>query len=184
MVRKRGARVIILGEDQNQVSFARRVLMLLHFNPHELNARPIPEGDGSGEHWVIRDYPDQVASNRRERTHQRVALLVSMDADRRSFLERKCYLDGTLRNAGMNTRENTEPVAIWVPSRNIETWLLHFAGSTVDETSDFKNSVREPNFKQAAAGFASEYHLWRQTPEQVTTLPSLIDAYAELTRIV
>ncbi len=46
MAGKRGVRVVILGEDNRQVSFARRVLMQLGFRAHEITTRPVPDGDG------------------------------------------------------------------------------------------------------------------------------------------
>jgi len=184
MAGKRGVRVTILGEDYVQVSFARRVLVELGFSRHEINDRPVPNGDGSGEKWVRTDYPKQVALNRSKRSHQQCTLLVSIDADNRSIVDRRNQLDQALTNAELAPRGNDEPIAIWVPTRNIESWLKHFAGEVVNEETNYKNKVNQLNLNQAAAGFVAEFRQWELSPGNFQTLPSLLDAYTEWKRIV
>jgi len=184
MAGKRGVRVTILGEDNVQVSFARRVLIELGYSRHELYDQPVPGGDGSGEQWVRTDYPKQVALNRSKRSHQQCTLLVSIDADNRSIADRKNQLDQALTNAELAVRGNDEPIAIWVPSRNIESWLKYFAREIVDEETNYKNKVKQFNLKQAAEGFVAEFRQWELSPGNFQTLPSLLDAYTELKRIV
>lgn len=181
---KKGVRVIILGEDQRQVSFARRVLMNLRFSSHEISKAPVPNGDGSGAQWVQTEYPRQVAVNRSKRSHQQCTLLVSIDRDDQTVLARKQQFDEILRSKQMSPRSNDEPVAIWVPSRNIETWISHFTGQDVDETEDYKSRTRRIDLKDVAEGFVKEFHAWKQSPQTFTTLSSLSDAYEELSRIV
>lgn len=172
-----------MGEDNFQVSFARRVLLLLGFSRHEIITRPVPDGRGSGEQWVRTDYPNQVAINRQQRTFQSCILLVSIDADQQSIQERKLQLDHPLVGAGMNGRGDTEPFAIWVPTRNIETWFKYFTDDEVAESADYKRKIKQPNFKHASQSFVEEFRRWEANPEDVDTLPSLLDAYQELTRI-
>lgn len=184
MAGKRGVRVVILGEDNRQVSFARRVLMQLGFSAHEITTRPVPDGDGSGAQRVQADYPEQMAVNRCKRTHQQCTLLVSIDRDNQSIEARKQYFDGILTARQMPPRADGEPVAIWVPSRNIETWIRHFSGEVVNEADDYKGKVRNLNLKQTAEGFVAEFRQWQQSSKGLRTLPSLIDAYEELARIL
>lgn len=184
MAGKRGVRVTILGEDNVQVSFARRVLDLLGFGPREVFLRPVPDGDGSGEQWVRTDYPNQVGLNRSKRSHQQCTLLVSIDADNRSIADRKNQLDQALTNAELAVRGKDEPIVIWVPGRNIESWLKHLAGEVVNEETNYKNRVKQLNLKQAAEGFVAEFRQWELSPGDFETLPSLLDAFAELKRIV
>ena len=184
MAGKRGVRVMILGEDSAQVSLARRVLIELGYSRHEIYDRPVPDGGGSGEKWVRRDYPNQVALNRSKRSHQQCTLLVSIDADKYSIADRKNQLDQSLTNAELAPRSHDEPIAILVPSRNIESWLKHFAGEVVNEETNYKNKVKQLNLKQAAEGFVAEFRQWELSPGNFQTLPSLLDAYVELKRIV
>lgn len=184
MARKKCVRVIILGEDNRQVSFARRVLIILGFSRHEIHEEPVPNGDGSGAQWVQSDYPKQVAVNRSKRSHQQCTLLASIDRDNNTIENRKQQFDKILKSKQMEPRADDEPIAIWVPSRNIETWISHFSGQDVDEATDYKNKVRSQEMEQAVAGFVAEFRQWKQSPDVLKTLPSLLDAYEELGRIL
>jgi len=112
-----GVRATILGEDQRQISFATRVLKLLKYKDCELFRETVPDGGGSGEQWVRRHYPRQVALNRQKRSYQQCTLLVTIDGDNRSVRFRKEQLDEALRKSSMPPRGADEPIAIWVPCR-------------------------------------------------------------------
>ena len=185
MAGKRGVRVIILGEDHRQVSFVRRVLMLLGFDRRNLFARPVPDGKGAGECWVRNDYPKQVALQRSKGSYQQgLSLVVSIDADKKSIGERRQQLDKAVKDNQMDKRGKDEPIAIWTPNRNIETWFKYFAGEDVDEETDYKLKVKKPNLKQAAEGFVGEFRRFQNDPYRVQTLPSLLAAYEDTIRLL
>ena len=175
----------ILGEDQRQVSFARRVLEQLSFDPRKFRKQPVPDGGGCGRQFVNSRYAELVRENRQKRSSARRTLVISIDADNQSIRHRKRELDERLTAAYMDVREPTEPVVVWVPKRNIETWILHLTGENVDESQDYKLQVRErTKLKVASERFVAEFHAWKQDPTNISSLPSLIDAYTEIQRIL
>lgn len=175
----------ILGEDHRQVSFTRRVLELLSFDRRKIFGQPVPDGDGCGRQFVNGKYAELVARNRQKRSFAMRTLVVSIDADNQSIQQRKRELDEQLKAANMDIRESAEPVVVWVPKRNIETWLLHLTGKEVDESQNYKQQVREGKILKAASErFVDELRVWRKTPAVVSSLPSLIDAYSEIERIL
>ncbi|MEZ6124696.1 MAG: hypothetical protein R3C49_16225 [Planctomycetaceae bacterium] len=178
-----GVRVTILGEDQLQVSFARRVLKLLSFRDHELFTRPVPDGDGSGKMGPARLSKAGCIESSKQ-LHISNALLVSIDADNHSIQDRKRQLDDQLSNEGMIHRNSDEPIAVWVPNRNIETWFMHLSGESVDESENYKTKVKKPDLKKASEAFFAEFHEWQTASQSIKSLPSLVDAFEELQRIL
>ena len=54
-----------------------------------------------------------------------------------------------------------------------------------DESQDYKLQVRErTKLKVASERFVAEFHAWKQDPTNISSLPSLIDAYTEIQRIL
>lgn len=180
-----GVRATILGEDQRQISFATRVLKLLKYKDRELFRETVPDGGGSGEQWVRRHYPRQVALNRQKRSHQQCTLLVTIDGDNPSVRFRKEQLDEALRKSSMPPRGADEPIAIWVPCRNIETWLQHLTGESVDEMQDYKTAISKETLGLASREFVSRFRQWQHAPEEIAvSLPAILDAFEELQRIL
>ena len=91
----------ILGEDQRQVSFARRVPELLSFDPHKIVRQPVPDGGGCGWQFVNSRYAELVRENRQKRFSARRTLVVSIDADNQSIRHRKRELDERRRVTGL-----------------------------------------------------------------------------------
>ena len=183
MARKRGVRVTVLAEDQRLASFGRRVLEKLGFHPREVFVEPIPKS-GAGQAWVRKSYPKQVAICRQKTTHQRVALVIGIDADNKSPEARINDLDKELERDGARKRDATDRIAILAPARNIETWFKYFAGEEVDEKTDYKTKVKQPDYKLAADAFVEEFHKYRNNPDDVSTLAALRAAYEEINRIL
>lgn len=54
-----------------------------------------------------------------------------------------------------------------------------------DESQDYKLQVRErTKLRVATERFVAEFHAWKQDPTNISSLPSLIDAYTEIQRIL
>ncbi len=183
-MRRRGARITVLCEDEAQERFARQVCYKLGYHRREVYAARYPSGRGSGEQWVCERYAVEVRAHRRERTHQNVELLVVVDADTHTVEQRKRRLGEKLGDAGLAPRSNDEPIVIWVPKRCLETWLLWLAerGEVDEETpgQTCKNLVRDDDWKTAPARFVDYYRRPDQTPEP---LPSMADALIETRRL-
>jgi len=120
---KRKVRVTILCEDIQQQVFARYFLIGRGFHPRKIRLLPLPEGKGSGEKYVRENYPAQVKSYRSKPTDESVCLVVLIDADRMTVTDRLHQLDTALEEDSQPRRQEDERIAIFVPKRNIETWI-------------------------------------------------------------
>src|SRR5690348_11684698 len=59
-VAERIAEIVILAEDLNQINFARHFLKRSGHNARQIRAVPVPQGKGSGEQHVRRQYATEV----------------------------------------------------------------------------------------------------------------------------
>ncbi len=66
-----------------------------------------------------------------------------IDADRSTVEDRLEALDTACDRAGIVPRANGEPVAVFVPRRNIETWIEYLQGHDVNETDAYPKLSRE-----------------------------------------
>ena len=78
---------------------------------------------------------------RRHRVEQ--ALVVLIDADGRDVAARIEQIESACIAAGDKGRQRDERVAIFVPARNIETWLAYLDGKTVSEDDPYPRLRRE-----------------------------------------
>src|SRR5688500_16618310 len=99
------------------------------------NIRLSPPGQGSGEQYVLRQYPVEVRAVRRTNQFRPVgvSLVTVIDADTYTVLQRHEELDRRLDASNQERRHADEKLAILVPKRNIETWIHHLRGVLVDE---------------------------------------------------
>ncbi|MGJ5816737.1 hypothetical protein [Paludibaculum fermentans] len=132
------SQVIVLAEDVRHQQFARRFLFRMGYKNHHIRNRDLPSGRGSGEQWVREHYAEEVAACRQRNTRAKTALLIVIDADTRDVQNRMTALSTALNAAGHAPRENDEPIAHFIPKRNIETWILCLAAGGVDEAHDYK----------------------------------------------
>jgi hypothetical protein len=77
------------------------------------------------------------------------ALVVLTDADAMTVAARIATLEQALRAANLPPRGSTEAIALFVPRRNIETWLAYLAGDNVDEEREYPRLDRE---RECSAG--------------------------------
>lgn len=92
-----------------------------------------PSGKGSAEQFVRERYPREVKEFRRRANHGTAALVVVIDADTRTVDQRLTELESALTKADLPKRQSTEAIALLVPKRNIETWILCLTGDPIDE---------------------------------------------------
>lgn len=144
---------------------------------HEIVLVGLP-GDlgGAGDGWVLNRYADSVREHRRRAA--KGALIVVIDADNYGVSGRTGQLSELLEGARLDPRTASEPVAHLIPRRNIETWIRHLNGHSVDEVKDWKIAGLETLIPAAAAAL----HQWAtNTPPQC--LPSLRTGIEELKRL-
>lgn len=135
---------------------------------------------------VLENYPSLVNAHRSKANHQKnIALVVMIDADNKTVEERLREFDKKLepKKAELNqeTRETHEKIAIFVPNRNIETWLHYsFGNKDCNEQDDYKKLYTNNDVHKAAEVFAKNI-----CPDDLpeNALPSLHHACNELKRL-
>ena len=100
-----------------------------------------PAGRGSGEQWVRERFPKELQELRRR--HVSTVMVVMLDGDRFTVDERLSALDSSCTRAEIPTRSTTDRVAVFVPNRNIETWIEYLAGNDVNEEEPYPKLARE-----------------------------------------
>jgi len=141
-------RLVILCEDLQQEVFARQFFMSRGFLRHELDFKRSIRGKGSGEQYVRTRYVQEVKKFRQKSTYIRsIRLVVIIDADKHTVKERLNQLDSALEENGQPKRQPNEKMAIFVPKRNIETWIHYLMGESVDEERAYRKLSREGECK-------------------------------------
>lgn len=178
-----GCEIGVRVEDRHHERFVRKVLKELGFDLRHCHIKIAPRGKGSGEQWVRQSYVREVKLFRKRKKGIRPnsGLLAVLDADTVSVEGRKTLLDDELRSNGQNARNSNEAIAIWVPKRHIETWLLHLCGADVTEEVDVKRQRPNVEISRAAIQFVRLFHERKQG--SLTTLPSNDSALMETARI-
>jgi hypothetical protein len=139
----RTASVIILCEDRQHEAFARRFLEAAGKSFRVQRVEISPKGRGSGEQFVRSRFAKELAYYRSRRHRVDQALIIVIDADRSDPAERNRQLDEAAREGGLEARQANEKVALFVPARNIETWLAYLDGRTVNEVDDYPRLLRQ-----------------------------------------
>ncbi|MDE2953811.1 MAG: hypothetical protein OXR71_04750 [Gemmatimonadota bacterium] len=98
-------------------------------------------GAGAGDQFVQDNYPAYLDAVRKRNG----ILVVMIDGDNDSIEDRMKQLDNACTQKGISPRESGDEVkiAIFVPKRNIETWLAYLDGEPVNETDEYPKLGRE-----------------------------------------
>lgn len=144
---KRGVQLVILCEDLQQAVFARHYFMQLGFQNHEIRINKSPTGKGAGEQYVREQFPGEVRTYRSKSTYLSICLVVVIDADTDTVKQRLSKLDLTLADDGQENRQPQEKIAVFIPKRNIETWIHYLMGEMVDEQTDYQKLPKEGDCK-------------------------------------
>jgi hypothetical protein len=177
-------RFIILGEDHAHVNFVRRWLLSEGISARRITLKKVAADatGGAGEKYVRQQFPAEVQSYRAKANHQRIALIVAIDADLDTVARRQRQLDETLDGS---SRQPAERIALVVPRRNIETWLavlLDPNTTDVDEDTDFKHRFRDRT-AEACANAGPRFAEFLRRGPQTTDLPSLTAVRPEIARL-
>jgi len=104
-------------------------------------------------------------------------LIVVIDADRNTVAERIKQLDSVLEEK----RHRKEKIAIFVPKRNIETWIHYLqSGEPIDEIVAYSKLANQGECKPFVEKLADQCVLGLPT----NAPPSMHDACIELKRII
>lgn len=141
---RRRVQLVILCEDVQHRAFARGLFKARGFR--NIRFLPMPVGKGGAREHIFEHYPPRVKAYRvlAQRNWAAHALAVFIDADDRTVAERSRELDEKLEDEKLERRQSGEKIALFIPKRNIETWLVYLKetiveGDVVNEKTDYKN---------------------------------------------
>ena len=133
---QRRVQIVILCEDRQQEVFARHFLKMRGF-PGIIRANICPSGSQSGEQYVRTQYAAEVKAYRQNRNRVSIGLVVLIDADTGTLQERLNQLAEALSEDSQPERRSDEAIAIFIPKRNIETWIHYLQGEVVNEEDSY-----------------------------------------------
>jgi hypothetical protein len=129
---QRRVQIVILCEDRQQEVFARHFLKKRGFTGI-FRIEICPAGSQSGEQYVRTQYPVEVKTYRQNRNRISIGLVVLIDADKYTVQERLKQLDNILGEQSLPLRQIDEEISVFVPKRNIETWIHYLKSKSADE---------------------------------------------------
>jgi len=128
--------VVVLCEDKQQQTFIRQYLISRGVLQGKIRTVRLPL-KGSGEQYVRKKYPLEVQTFRSKNYRSSLRLVVMIDADMETTEKHLQELAIELEKAGLTERQENEKIAIFVPKRNIETWIHYLMGQEVNETTEY-----------------------------------------------
>lgn len=130
--------IIILCEDKAHYHFMKGYCEAAGWKSRQLFPDLCPPGSQSAEQWVRQRFEQTLRSFRSMHGQGRnICLMIMIDADRFSPEERKSQLQQNIQ------RESNEPVGIFVPKRNIQSWMAWIDGNYTNEDTDHKNAYQK-----------------------------------------
>ena len=177
---QRRVQIVILCEDKQQEVFAIHFLQKRGFTL-DRNFRTEICPKGAGEQFVREKYAKEVVEYRRQKNKRSGMLIVLIDADKKTVEERLKQLDNALVENSHASRQPNEAIAVFVPKRNIETWIHYLEGENIDEETEYTKSKKQSDCKpyiEQLVNQCSQGNLDENAP------PSLKAACGELQRIL
>lgn len=171
---------VVLCEDRQHEVFMRAFLVSRGISARRIRVEIALEGRGSGEQQVRRKYPEEVKSYRSKCNHLNIALAVMIDADMKRVVDRLNELDAFLAKNELDRRQSNERIGVFIPKRNIETWIHYLMGKIVDEDTPYTKLKKQSECKPLVNELAQKC----SQPLEQKTPPSLQAACTELQRIM
>lgn len=173
--------VVILCEDIRHYHFARKYLRCHGFK--RIIPKICPKGRSSGEQYVCTHYAAEVKAYRSQANYLHIALVVVIDADLKSIDERITALNESQKMIELEQapRSETEKIAIFVPARNIETWIHYINGNDCNETESYKSLYQKGTSPSQFAEKLAKKICPQGLPEEAPS--SLYHACNELNRL-
>lgn len=170
----------ILCEDKQTQCYIRRFLLAQGISGRKVFTLPLP-ADGCGEQYVRFQFPRYLKALR-SRNFDSNVLVVIIDADKKALAERKAQLNDACESADVPVRTENDKLLLLIPKRNIETWIKHFEGETVDEEYDYAHFLvgHESDCYSAADKMSQAF----SNETFFTDLPSLMDGYREYSSLI
>ena len=177
----RYSQIIVLCENSRHARFAYHFLIHCGVNAHRIRFNKSPMGRGAAEQFVRESYPEQVRLYCSKCHHLNIGLVVMLDADTTSVTARQNELEAALAAASLTQREPEEKIGIFVPKRNIETWICYLEGIPVNEIDDYSScAALSKDWTKSVARLAA--NLSQPLPDDAPS--SLLVACPELERVL
>ena len=129
------SKITVLCEDKQHATFIRIFLKKRNRKIYAVSRTDA----GAGEQFVRDNYPAQLDAIRK---HGGI-LVVMIDGDNYSIEQRQKQMDEACKRKDVSPRKPSDKVAVFVPMRNIETWLAYLDGEDVNETDTYPRLERE-----------------------------------------
>ncbi|MCK6520276.1 hypothetical protein L6R49_02440 [Myxococcota bacterium] len=190
-----GVQWILLGEDKQAVTFLRRLVVAMGANARRVIELPVAATTtgACGSQYVVARYARELPAFRANAARMSTKLLVHIDADDRTVLQRQRELAQACADAGLPPRGPNEAIALLIPKRNLETWIAsldpsqHDAQRGADPTQPLEERVFRHLTEESGCSGAVEAlarHLRSRAPAPlIPDLPSLDEAVVELRRV-
>ena len=175
--------IVLLCEDKQQLVFARYFLEKRGFDKRKIIPL-IPSVAQSGEQFVREKYVSEVKKYRQRCNHLAIALIVMTDADHLSVKQRLDQLNAALQENEVPETQKQEAIAVFIPKRNIETWIVYLRDGIVDEEEKktYNKLPKESDCKPQVEDLADRCQ--KQELLGTNTLPSLKIACQEFKRLL
>ena len=180
---RRSVSVVIVCEDIQQSAFVRRYLERRGFEPRRMRILPNPGGQGSGELFVRRTLLREIRTHRQKSSYGQGGLtLVGMiDADTYSISERIDQINRELQQSGLDPIQPNEKIALFVPERNIESWLRYANGLDVKPEVVYPKRNQQRSCREEVEQFVN---VICRTGPPADAPPSILHACEQLARIL
>lgn len=132
---------------------------------------------GGNVDWVLREFCQELlACRRRHAAHARTLLIVVVDADNNTVMQRRNHLAKDCQVL------DADPLVVLIPKRHIETWVRASIGEAVNENDSYKHPEAT---KQEVREAANQVHGWvhDNPPPGPTCTDSLRASFLEWRRI-
>jgi hypothetical protein len=146
-------KIIVICEGSSDASFIRRFLKKRGYAPRDIDVCPYPSGEGCGEQFVRKNYPEQLRELRRWKNR---GLIVMLDADTATISLRKQQLEEACRASNVSARTKSDPVLFVIPVRNSETWYKYLIGESFSELET--KAQKKSNNHELAKAAAERLH--------------------------
>lgn len=143
----------ILCEDVQMRTFIQSVLTHQGINARKIRISNCPDGEGCGEAFVRREFAREYKILK-SANYIRKVLIVCTDADNLSVDERLKVLRNELENNRIKWEGASERIIMWIPKRQIETWIRLLKGEPVDEEMTFRHTGKPVSCKEEAKIFS------------------------------
>lgn len=129
----------ILCEDAQMDSFINAFLKCNGISSRKRYTIPIPAGQGCGEAFVRRKLPTEIKMLH-SKNYNNLAVIACTDADKLSVANREKMLIDEVKKEFPKWENKDEMLIVWIPKKEIETWIEFFKDPEVDEEMEFKHS--------------------------------------------